>query len=146
DAGRPDYLDPDADLVEGDISDKDAVERSLAGIEAVIHLAAAVGVGQSMYEIASYTRINDLGTAILLEAFSKSPVKRLVCASSMSIYGEGMARRANGEIVSPGERPLAQLRRGAWEIEDEDGNPLEPVATSETKVPALSSVYALNKF
>jgi dTDP-L-rhamnose 4-epimerase len=142
----PAYLDPDAELIVGDVRDKDAVERALRGVDAVVHLAAAVGVGQSMYEIVSYTDVNDLGTAVLLEALSRRPVQRLVCASSMSIYGEGLARRANGEVVAPEERPLEQLRRGQWELADATGSALTPLPTPETKPPSLSSVYALNKF
>src|SRR5205823_2344630 len=133
----PEYLNSDAELVIGDVRDETAVERALQGVDKVIHLAAAVGVGQSMYEIASYTEINELGTAILLQALSRRPVERLVCASSMSIYGEGLARRQNGQIVSPPERPIEQLRRANWELLDEDGAALTPVPTPESKQPTL---------
>jgi dTDP-L-rhamnose 4-epimerase len=143
---RPDYLSRDAELVIGDVRDSNAVERALHNVDAVLHLAAAVGVGQSMYEITSYTDVNDRGTAILLEALSKRPVERLVCASSMSIYGEGSARRADGEVIAPEERSLDQLRRGQWELADDDGVALTPVPTAESKQPSLSSVYALNKY
>jgi dTDP-L-rhamnose 4-epimerase len=142
----PEYLNSDAELVIGDVRDETAVERALQGVDKVIHLAAAVGVGQSMYEIASYTEINELGTAILLQALSRRPVERLVCASSMSIYGEGLARRQNGQIVSPPERPIEQLRRANWELLDEEGAALTPVPTPESKQPTLGSVYALNKY
>jgi dTDP-L-rhamnose 4-epimerase len=64
----------------------------------------------------------------------------------MSVYGEGSARRPDGTVVSPPERSLAQLRRGAWDLTDSDGAPLLPVPTAETKPPALNSVYALNKY
>ncbi len=142
---RPDYLNEDAELIVDDIRDRDAVSRALAGVDAVIHLAAAVGVGQSMYEIVSYTATNDLGTAVLLEALSRYPVERLVCASSMSIYGEGLARRSDGEIVAPAERSIDQLRRGVWELMD--GNEaLTPLPTPESKLPSLSSIYALGKY
>jgi len=143
---RPDHLAEDAELVIADIRDKDAVTLALRGVDAVIHLAAAVGVGQSMYEIVSYTQVNEVGTAVLLEALAQNPVERLVCASSMSIYGEGLARRANGEVVAPEERSLEQLRRGVWELQDASGDLLMPVPTPESKLPALSSVYALNKY
>src|SRR3954468_25089234 len=134
---RPDYLNTDAELIVGDVRDSEMVARSLRGIDAVIHLAASVGVGQSMYHIASYVDVNDLGTAVLLETLTKQPVKRLVVASSMSIYGEGSARNRDGTLVAPAERPLEQLRRGRWELEDADGERLEPVPTSESKVPTL---------
>ncbi len=143
---KPDYLHQHAELVVGDICDSEIVQQALRDVDKVVHLAAAVGVGQSMYEIVAYTRVNDLGTAVLLEALAKRPVEKLVCASSMSIYGEGLARRANGELVAPQERSAAQLKRGAWELLDEDGARLEPLPTPETKQPCLSSIYALNKY
>src|SRR4029079_12893986 len=68
DAGRPEYLNDDVELIVGDVRDTDAVKRALAGIDVVYHLAAGVGVGQSMYQIANYTSVNNLGTAVLLEA------------------------------------------------------------------------------
>jgi dTDP-L-rhamnose 4-epimerase len=142
----PRHVQADAELVVGDICDGEAVGTAVKNVDAVLHLAAEVGVGQSMYEIVSYTRTNDLGTAVLLEALARHPVERLVCASSMSIYGEGLARRQNGEMVAPTERPISQLRRGLWEVLDRDGEPLEPLPTPESKQPALSSVYALNKY
>jgi dTDP-L-rhamnose 4-epimerase len=142
---RPEYLTNDAELIVGDIRDKEAIGRALRGADAVVHLAAAVGVGQSMYEIASYTDVNEVGTAVLLEALSRHPIERLVCASSMSIYGEGSARRQDGTVIAPQERSIEQLRRGAWEIE-ENGAVLTPIVTDESKPPALTSVYALNKY
>jgi len=142
----PAYLNPETDLVIGDIIDPQAVERALRGTDMVLHLAAAVGVGQSMYDIASYVRTNELGTAILLEAISKRPVERLVVASSMSIYGEGLYRTNSGMMASPDQRSFAQLRRGEWELQDENGELLHPIPTPETKRPACSSIYALNKY
>jgi dTDP-L-rhamnose 4-epimerase len=143
---RPSYLTREAELVTADIRDPLAVRRALEGIDAVVHLAAAVGVGQSMYRIADYTGINDLGTAVLLEALLNHPVERLVVASSMSVYGEGLGRAADGSLVEPAERKAEALRRNRWEPEGPDGKPLEPVPTPETKHPTLSSVYALNKY
>ena len=142
----PLYLRREAELIIGDVRNKGDVERALAGVDAVIHLAAAVGVGQSMYEIVSYTSTNDLGTAVLLEALASRPVEKLVCASSMSIYGEGLARRSNGETVAPPGRPIEQLRRGVWEIMDNEGAALTPLPTPESKTPSLSSIYALGKY
>src|SRR5438067_12214389 len=81
--GRPHYLNADAELVIGDLRDRQVVERALGRVDCVIHLASAVGVGQSMYDIVSYVQTNDVGTAVLLEALSKQPVERLVVASSM---------------------------------------------------------------
>lgn len=143
---RPAYLDPDIELQVGDVRNPDAVRQALRGIDAVYHLAASVGVGQSMYQIADYTSVNNLGTAVLLEALIDRPVERLVVASSMSIYGEGLYRAPDGRIVEGEDRSLEQLRAGAWEVRGEDGAVLEPVATPETKRPSLASVYALSKY
>lgn len=142
---RPAYLDPQVELVVGDVRDGQAVRRALRGVDAVCHLAAAVGVGQSMYEIERYTSVNDGGTAVLLEALADSDVQRLLVASSMSIYGEGLVCGPQGRSDPP-ERTAEQLRAGRWELLGPDGETLEPIATPETKSPALSSVYALNKF
>jgi dTDP-L-rhamnose 4-epimerase len=112
----------------------------------VYHCAAAVGVGQSMYEVAAYTDINVRGTAVLLEELIARPVARLVVASSMSVYGEGLYRAPDGRLVEGHERTIDQLRRGDWEVRDDTGAVLEPVGTLEGKAPALTSVYALSKF
>src|SRR3954451_24836840 len=108
-AGRPSYLHEDVELLVGDVRDPLMVRRALAGVDAVFHFAAAVGVGQSMYEIAHYTSVNGLGTAVLLEALIERPVGRLVVASSMSLYGEGMFADADGLRVPGGERDRARL-------------------------------------
>jgi dTDP-L-rhamnose 4-epimerase len=129
----------------GDVRDSAAVARAVKGVDAVAHLAALVGVGQSMYRIAEYLSVNNLGTATLWEALSNHPVQCVVVASSMSIYGEGLYRDAAGRIRTPQDRSLDQLKTGDWEIRDEEGRPLTPVATPEEKAPALASVYALSK-
>lgn len=143
---RPAYLADDAELVIGDVTDAVAVEHALRGADMVLHLASAVGVGQSMYDIEPYVRTNELGTAVLLQAVSKRPVERLVVASSMSIYGEGLYRSADQSVIACEERPIEQLRRSNWELHDAAGNLLEPLPTPETKQPSLSSIYALNKY
>ncbi|MGA1875678.1 MAG: SDR family NAD(P)-dependent oxidoreductase [bacterium] len=143
---RPGYLHPEAELIVGDIRDPEAVRRALKGVEAVYHLASSVGVGQSMYEIASYTSTNNLGTAVLLEAIIQNPVERLIVASSMSIYGEGSYLSADGKIHNHKERKMEQLRMGLWEVYDHEGEVLIPLATPETKPPSLASVYALSKY
>jgi dTDP-L-rhamnose 4-epimerase len=146
DAVRPGYLHPEVELLRGDVRDADAVRRALAGADAVYHLAAAVGVGQSMYEIEHYTSTNNLGTAVLLQALVERPVERLIVASSMSLYGEGLYRGPDGTLQPGAERGLEQLRAAAWDLHGGDGAVLEPVPTPETKPPSLSSVYALSKY
>jgi dTDP-L-rhamnose 4-epimerase len=143
---RPEYLNTDVELIRGDVRDADAVRRALDGVDAVYHFAAAVGVGQSMYEVTAYTSVNNIGTAVLLEALAARPVRKLIVASSMSLYGEGLYRTRDGRILEGGERTLDQLRRSDWELRDGDGQPLTPVATTEDKRPSLASVYALSKY
>src|SRR5215212_58373 len=128
-SGRPTYLHDELELVRGDVRDPDAVRRALKGIDVVYHLAAAVGVGQSMYEIAQYTSVNNLGTAVLLEALAAQPVERLVVASSMSLYGEGLYRSPDGEVSTAEERGLDQLRGGDWEVRNAKGEILTPLPT-----------------
>jgi dTDP-L-rhamnose 4-epimerase len=147
DAGRPPYLSDEVELIRGDVRDPRAVRAALGGgVEAVFHLAAQVGVGQSMYQLAEYTSHNNLGTAVLLEALIEQPVARLVVASSMSIYGEGLYRTADGRLVPGRERGRGQLLARDWELCGGDGAPLAPVATDESKAPTLSSLYALSKY
>jgi dTDP-L-rhamnose 4-epimerase len=143
---RPSYLHPDLELMCGDVRDEAAVRRALRDVDVVYHLAAAVGVGQSMYEIEHYTSTNNLGTAVLLQEIIRRPVQRLIVASSMSIYGEGLYARADGRQVDSVERSVEQLAAGEWEPRDERFEPLVPVPTPETKRPSLSSVYALSKY
>ena len=141
-AGRPAYLDPSVELVLGDVRDADAVREAVSGVDAVVHLAARVGVGQSMYELGEYADANTHGTAVLLEALLDRPVGRLVVASSMSVYGEGLYLAPDGTAVVDVRRSRAQLERGEWE----PGRDLEPVPTPEAKPPSLTSVYALTKY
>src|SRR5690606_35033573 len=100
----------------------------------------------SMYEIKEYTDVNNVGTATLLEAIIKHPVKKLVVASSVSIYGEGLYRDAAGATYHNASRAIDQLKANEWEVYSKDGNLLEPIPTDETKSPNLSSVYALSKY
>ena len=139
-------LNPEAELIRGDVRDKDAVASALDGVDSVIHLAAEVGVGQSMYEVERYTSTNDDGTAVLFEKLIDRPVRRVVTASSMSIYGEGLYRDADGELVQDAERHGLKDGLSNWEPVDAEGRPLTPVATPEWKRPNLSSIYALNKY
>lgn len=143
---RPDYLSQEVELVVGDVRSPAIVERALEGIDAVFHFAAAVGVGQSMYDVEHYTSVNNVGTAVLLERIIAKPVKRLVVASSMSVYGEGLFRDEAGNLREARGRSLEQLRRGEWEVKGDDGRPLMPVPTPETKTVTLESIYALSKY
>ena len=143
---RPSYLSRDAELIVADIRSADAVRGALHGMDAVFHFAAAVGVGQSMYQVDEYVSVNEQGTANLLQCLIERPVQRLIVASSMSIYGEGLYRDAAGHVVEEADRSAAQLKDGVWEPCGIDGNPLQPMPTPESKRPSLASVYALNKY
>ncbi len=143
---RPDGLDADVEVVIGDVRDETALLKALKGVDKVVHLAAEVGVGQSMYAVDRYVSVNDYGTAVLFQQLIDNPVKRVVVASSMSIYGEGLYRTVDGEAA---EEVVRQPRTGEsapWDPLDRQGRPLVPVPTPEWKRPALASVYALTKY
>ncbi|MDX6507358.1 MAG: dTDP-L-rhamnose 4-epimerase [Gaiellaceae bacterium] len=139
--GRPPYLADEIELIAGDVRDPEVARGALNGVDAVVHLAAKVGVAQSMYEPAEYAAANTGGTGVLLEALLEHPVRKLVVASSMSIYGEGAYEPAPAT-----ERSREQLERGEWEPRGPNGEELSPVPTPETKQPALASIYALTKY
>jgi len=141
----PAHLPEAVECVRGDVRDRGTVTSCVGDVDAVYHLAAAVGVGQSMYELEHYMSTNATGTAVLLEALIEEPVDRLVVASSMSLYGEGLYRDADGEIVDDARRTREQLEAGRWEPADARGRPLEPVPTPEHKAADLASIYALSK-
>jgi nucleoside-diphosphate-sugar epimerase len=140
---EPEGMDPRAELIVGDVREDAAVRAALQGVDKVVHLAAEVGVGQSMYAIDRYVSVNDLGTAVLFQELIARPVKRVVVASSMSIYGEGLYRTQDGELV---EDAIRQPNAGApWDPPDAKGCPMIPVPTPESKRPTLASVYAITK-
>ena len=143
---RPHELDADVDFVEGDVRDAAVVKQVLRGADSVVHLAAEVGVGQSMYAVERYTSVNELGTAVLFQQLIEKPVQRVVVASSMSIYGEGRYRTADGALRDDVVRP-ARGATGSWDpLDTITGEPLIPVPTPEDKKGALASVYAIGKF
>lgn len=135
-----------AEIHRGDIRDKTSVVKALQGVDYVIHLAAEVGVGQSMYEIARYVGVNDLGTAVLLESIIEKPVRRIVVASSMSVYGEGLYENEAGNRMGFIRRRMERIKAGDWDPRGPDGERLTPVATDEQKPVDLASIYALTKY
>jgi dTDP-L-rhamnose 4-epimerase len=135
-------------FVQGSVGDEQALDTALDRIDRVVHLAAAVGVGQSMYEIARYVDVNTLATARFLERLVKMPRRpsRLVVASSMSIYGEGEYECAVHGPTAPPPRPESQLADRRWEcLCPRCGLELTPVATREAKPLIPTSVYAITK-
>lgn len=143
---RPAYLSKDVELIVGDVRDAETVREALRGIDAVYHFVALVGVGQSMYQVGEYTSVNNYGTSVLLEQLIKRPVEKLIVASSMSIYGEGLYRTASGQMREGQARGVKQLKTRDFELMDENGDPMVPVLTPESKTPDLSSIYALSKY
>jgi len=137
-----DVVQDGVELLHADIRDRDVVARAVKGVDKLIHLAAEVGVGQSMYAIERYVSANDLGTAVLLEVLTERPVQRVVVASSMSIYGEGLYRTASGQPVTD----VVRAAGNGWDARGEDGQKLIPAPTPEWKRPSLASVYALTKY
>lgn len=147
--GVPCYLNNDAEFVQGDVRDQERVADALRDVDAVVHLAAAVGVGQSMYEIRHYCDVNVMGTATLLEELvsCRDRIRKFVVASSMSIYGEGSYECLECGSVAPGLRSEAQLREQHWEPFCPACGflQLSPLPTSEEKPLHPTSVYAVSK-
>ena len=147
--GWPDYLSSEAERIEGDVRDAEAVRPALQGVDRLVHFAAAVGVGQSMYEIVRYTSINALGAAVVLEEAInfRDQLEKIVVASSMSIYGEGLYRcPQENTLHSPEARPEEQLARQEWELRCPScGHELEPASTPESKPLQPASIYAVGK-
>ena len=141
----PPAIDDDVELRVGDVRDATQLAQALRGVDSVLHLAAEVGVGQSMYAVDRYVSVNDHGTAMLFQGLIDRPVRRVVVASSMSIYGEGLYRDASGAMVGDAVRRPRREGEG-WDPLDAAGRPLVPVATPEGKRPALASVYAITKY
>lgn len=145
--GWPTYLDPRARRIKGDLLDEGVFEAALDGVTHLAHLAASVGVGQSMTNIVDYTRNNVMTAAVMLEVLSQRPhtIQRMAVASSMSIYGEGdYIRPSTNTHVTAEVRPHAQLEARQWEV-TVDGEELEPVPTAEDKLLRPNSIYAVNK-
>jgi dTDP-L-rhamnose 4-epimerase len=144
----PAYLSREAEFMEGDVRDLDSLSRAVKGIDVIYHLAAAVGVGQSMYQIADYTATNVQGTANLLQAIldTRSQPQKFIIASSMSIYGEGRFHCPQCGEIAPRARALPQLKAKRWEIHCPQCDEIaSPAPTDEDKPLQCTSIYALSK-
>lgn len=145
---KPSFLNPEAEYVFGDIREEKNHEKIMKDIDVLFHLAAEVGVGQSMYEIRKYMEANTMGTAKLMDflANGKHSVRKVVVASSMSIYGEGSYECESCGIVYPKLRKDSQLKAGEWEMKCPScGRTVKPVPTGEDKPLYPTSVYAISK-
>ncbi len=143
----PDYLDPRAEHVRGDLRDPETTARAVDGVDAVSHQAAMVGLGADIADVADYVAHNDLATAVLLRALAARRFGgRLVLASSMVVYGEGRYRCAEDGIVRPGPRRPADLDAGRFEPPcPACGRPLAPEPVPEDAPPDPRNVYAATK-
>jgi dTDP-L-rhamnose 4-epimerase len=147
-ARLPPYLDTRIEFFHGDVRNRDKLQQAINGVTAIIHLAAAVGVGQSMYEIHKYVDNNSLGGAVLLDylANAEHDVKKVVVASSMSVYGEGQYECSQCGLVYPKLRSTAQLEQRDWEMHcPHCDNPVTTMPTSEEKPLFPTSIYAITK-
>ncbi|HOP25795.1 MAG TPA: SDR family NAD(P)-dependent oxidoreductase [Candidatus Sabulitectum sp.] len=148
DAKVPDYLNGEIEFIHGDVRDRDSFAKALKGCDILVHFAAAVGVGQSMYEIMRYTSINTMGAATVLEetVSQRDHIERILVASSMSIYGEGLYNCGKCGKVTPRLRPSEQLEERNWEMLCPScGGTCDPLPTPESKPLYPTSVYAVNK-
>jgi dTDP-L-rhamnose 4-epimerase len=144
----PVYLNPEIQLIKGDVRDGRALQAALSRQTIIFHFAAHTGVGQSMYQIHDYLDVNVGGTAKLLEQLiqKRGEVKKLILASSRAVYGEGAYHCPTCGRAHPPPRSLAQLRRGEWDLVCPNGHGvLEAVPTPEDKTPDPLSVYAISK-
>jgi len=145
---KPVYLNKDAKYIFADIRNKDKLKKAMKDIEVIFHQAAQVGVGQSMYEIEKYVSHNSCGTAVLLDLLvnTKNKVRKLICASSMSIYGEGAYFCRNCGKVYPLLRSEEQLKSKEWEMRcPKCGAEVSSIGTTEDKPLFPTSVYATTK-
>lgn len=134
-------------FIRGDITHRKDVEKALENTEAVIHLAAETGTGQSMYQIEQYNHVNVAGTALILDVLVNNPhsVKKFILASSRAVYGEGKYIDSKNEFAYPESRSVESMQRGIYEMTDDEGNVMKPVATDEHSKLNPSSYYGLTK-
>ncbi|MCG3196270.1 MAG: dTDP-L-rhamnose 4-epimerase [bacterium] len=147
--GAPDYLNGEAEFIEGNVLDREILAPLLKRVDVLYHLASAVGVGQSQYQIDHYTSANTQATARLLDILvnEKHAVRKVIVAASMSSYGEGLYEApSTGERLRPGLRPESQMEQREWEpLHPRTGESLRPVPTPETEPFQCNSIYAMTK-
>ncbi|MBM4144444.1 MAG: SDR family NAD(P)-dependent oxidoreductase [Lentisphaerae bacterium] len=141
--GKPSYVRPEAEFIEGDVRDKAALSRAMRGVDAVFHFAA---YQDYLPDFSTFFHVNAAGTALVYEiAVEESlSLRKMVVASSQAVAGEGLYRDADGNLFTPDIRPAAQLARGEWEIRDAKGRPAQYLPTPET-VSNPQNQYGLSK-
>jgi len=148
DRKKPKYLNKKAEFFKGDVTVKKDLAKALQGIDAVLHKASAVGVGQSMYKIRHYVKANSLGTANLLDLLvnTKHKVKKVIIAASMSSYGEGYYKCQKCGIIQPALRSAEQMQKNKWDVYcPKCKSILQPVPTPEIARQNSNSIYAISK-
>lgn len=137
-----------ARFIRGSVTNRESLEDAMKGQEAIVHFAAETGTGQSMYMVEHYTEVNIHATAMMLNILATNKdhgVKRMLVASSRSIYGEGKYLDPRGQAVYPGQRKIADMEANRFELYDDAGAPLTLVPTDETARIHPSSVYGITK-
>lgn len=146
---KPKYLNKEAEFIKADICDKEKLDKALRSVDIVFHEAAMVGVGQSMYEVIKYTRVNELGTATLLDLIvnkHRDHIKKIIAAASMSEYGEGLYKCPKCKKVKPPLRNEKDLEKKIWEPKCPNCSlDLSAIPTPEETPLYCNSIYAINK-
>jgi dTDP-L-rhamnose 4-epimerase len=134
-------------FINGNINDRKTVEKAIENQDAIIHLAAETGTGQSSYQIEKYNQTNVGGTALLLDLMvnAQHKVKKIILASSRAVYGEGKYQNNHSEIVYPEARSSLMMEKGIFEMTDYQGNFLQPLHTDEKSKLHPTSFYGLTK-
>lgn len=144
----PEYLNKATTFIKADVGDRAIIEKLVPEHDVIYHEAAAVGVGQSMYQIEHYVRENTMNTAVLLDVLANKEhsIKKLIVAASMSSYGEGKYECPDCGVVYPRLRPESQLNSRDWEMKcPECGKDVSPLPTDEKKPMDSTSIYAIGK-
>ena len=145
----PSYANPKVRYVRGDVRDRDAFQPLVLEADAVVHFAAAVSIGQSMYEVDRYVDVNTRGTALLLDILvnQKHHVQKVIVASSIGVYGEGAYVCATCGPQAPGVRPAEQLAARQWEQRCPGcGAELRSIPTPESKTLYRDNIYSMTKY
>jgi dTDP-L-rhamnose 4-epimerase len=143
--GRPAWINPSAEFVEGDLRNRDTITAALDKVDVVFHQAA---YGGYMPEVAKFVEVNSLGTAQMLEVIreKKLPIRKIVVASSQAVYSEGAGECPEHGLVFPSVRPVEQLRKGDWEVHcPVCGAITKSVPTPESAPVGGETVYGLTK-
>lgn len=142
--GKPDYLNPKAEFVLGDVRDKTTLKNVLDDVEYVYHFAA---YQDYLPDFSTFFHVNSVSTALIFEiAVERNlPIKKVITASSQFVQGEGLYLKKNGILFSPSQRSIAQLEKGDWDWKDENGEPMDWQWTSETHANPPNA-YAISKY